>query len=121
MVNRASDMDDRPASGEMSMRATGMKRPTSTALPPWRFMKPRVRSRTAGLTLRECFSKKSPPRRPSRKATVVPAVDAIVEMIPITSTDSRPCAANAAAVTSVVSVGKGIAIPSAKMNSATIQ
>ena len=120
-VKRAKLIEDRPASGEMSIRANGMNRPRRTAVVPCRSKKPRVRASTVGLTRFECVSKKFPPRRPSTKATDVPSVVDVVATRKMTTTDSRPCAAKAAAVTSVVSVGKGTAIPSANRNRATIR
>ena len=118
---RARLIVESPAIGEMSMRATGMKRPTITAVPPCRSKNPRVRASTTGLTRRECRSKKVPPRRPAMKATVVPPAAVSVETTKRTASDNRPCAANAAAVITVVSVGKGIAIPSKKMNTPTMR
>ena len=52
---------------------------------------------------------------------VVPPAAVSVETMKRIPTDRRPCAANAAAVITVVSVGKGIAIPSRKMKMPTIR
>ena len=111
-VKRARLIEDSPAIGEMSMRAKGMKRPTSTAAAPWRSKKLRVRASTAGSRASSAARRSRRPGDRSRTPPCCPPTPTPWRRGTAATSESRPCAAKAAAVTRVVSVGKGIASPS---------